>query len=147
MSNISIIVGSMLGASEYIADQLESMLTNDHQVSIALDPDVSQYDLSEPQLWIVCTSTHGAGDFPDNIEPFVEQLKSQTPDLSNINFSVCGLGDTSYDTFCNAGITIDALLESLGATRIYPLNMIDILEPELPEDNAERWLNLWLNKI
>jgi len=147
MSNISIIVGSMLGASEYIADQLESMLSNDHQVSIALDPDISHYDLSEPQLWLVCTSTHGAGDFPDNIEPFIEQLKSQSPDLSNINFAVCGLGDTSYDTFCNAGITIDALLEGLGATRVYPLNMIDILEAELPEDNAERWLNLWLDKI
>lgn len=137
----------MLGASEYIADHLAEMLSKDHQVSINLDPDIAHYDLSKNQLWLVCTSTHGAGDFPDNIEPFFEQLKQQAPDLSNINFAVCGLGDTSYDTFCNAGIVMDTLLDSLGATRAYSLNMIDILEQELPEENAERWLNLWLNTL
>lgn len=147
MTNISIIIGSMLGASEYIGDHLESILTKDHQVSTNLDPSLSNYDLSQRQLWLICTSTHGAGDFPDNIDPFVEQLKQQTPDLSNINFAVCGLGDTSYDTFCNAGITIDALLETLGATRVHPLNMIDILDGQLPEENAEKWLNSWLDKI
>lgn len=147
MSNISIIIGTMLGASEYIGDHLESILTKDHRVSTTLDPDLSHYDLSQPQVWLVCTSTHGAGDFPDNIEPFVAQLKQQTPDLSNISFAVCGLGDTSYDTFCHAGITIDKLLGSLGAIRIHPLNKIDIIDGGMPEDNAERWLNLWLNNI
>lgn len=147
MTNISIIIGSMLGASEYIGDHLESILTKDHQVSTNLDPNLSHYDLSERQLWLICTSTHGAGDFPDNIDPFIEQLKQQTPDLSSINFAVCGLGDTSYDTFCNAGITIDALLETLGATRVHSLNMIDILDGQLPEENAEKWLNSWLDEI
>ena len=147
MSNISIIVGTMLGASEYIGDHLESILTKDHQVTTTLDADLANYDLSIPQIWLICTSTHGAGDFPDNLEPFVEQLKQQSPDLSNISFAVCGLGDSSYDTFCNAGITIDALLGSLGAQRIHPLNKIDIIDGGLPEDNAELWLNLWLDKI
>jgi len=137
----------MLGASEYIADHLAEMLSKDHQVTINLDPELAHYDLSQTQLWLVCTSTHGAGDFPDNIEPFFEQLKQQAPDLSSINFAVCGLGDTSYDTFCNAGIVMDTLLDNLGATRVHPLNMIDILEQELPEENAERWLKLWLNKL
>ena len=147
MSKISIIVGTMLGASEYIGDHLESILNKDHQVKTTLDADLSHFDLSLPQLWLVCTSTHGAGDFPDNIESFVEQLKQQSPDLSNISCAVCGLGDSSYDTFCNAGITIDTLLESLGATRIHALNKIDIIDGGLPEDNAEQWLSLWSNKI
>lgn len=147
MSKISIIIGTMLGASEYIADHLESILNKDHQVTTVLDPNLDQFDLNEPQLWIICTSTHGAGDFPENIEPFVEQLKQQLPNLSNIRFAVCGLGDTSYDTFCNAGITIDLLLESLAAVRVQTLNKIDILDDGLPEDNAEVWLNLWRENI
>ena len=147
MSKISIIIGTMLGASEYIADHLESILNKDHQVTTVLDPNLDQFDLSDPQLWIICTSTHGAGDFPENIEPFVEQLQQQLPNLSNIRFAVCGLGDTSYDTFCNAGITIDQLLESLAAVRVHTLNKIDILDDGLPEDNSEAWLNLWRENI
>ncbi|NRA82301.1 MAG: FMN-binding protein MioC [Gammaproteobacteria bacterium] len=147
MSNISIIIGTMLGASEYIGDHLETILTTDHQVSTTLDPDLNHYDLSNDQLWLICTSTHGAGDFPDNLVKFVEQLNQTSPNLSNIRFAVCGLGDTSYDTFCQAGITIDTLLESLGATRVYPLNKIDIIDGKLPEENAEQWLKLWSDKI
>lgn len=147
MSKVSIIVGTMLGASEYIGDHLASILTKDHQVATTLDASLEDYDLSQSQTWLVCTSTHGAGDFPDNIFPFVEQLKTQSPELSNIRFAVCGLGDTSYDTFCNAAITIDELLASLGATRIQPINKIDIIDGGLPEDNAEQWLGLWSHKI
>ena len=147
MSNISIIIGTMLGASEYIGDHLESLLTEDHQVITTLDADLTNFDLSVDQLWLVCTSTHGAGDFPDNIVDFIEQLKQQSPDLSNVRFAVCGLGDSSYDTFCQAGITVDTLLESLGAMRVYPLNKIDIIDGILPEENAEQWLKLWSDKI
>ena len=108
---------------------------------------LDNFNLNQSQTWLVCTSTHGAGDFPENILPFVEQLQQQRPDLSNVSFAVCALGDTSYDTFCEAGVTMDKLLEELGAKRIYPMNKIDISNGELPEDSAEQWLAKWKDQL
>ncbi|MDP2560500.1 FMN-binding protein MioC [Psychrobium sp. 1_MG-2023] len=147
MSNISILIGTMLGASEYVADHLTSILESEHQVTNYLTPDLNELDLNQPQLWIVCTSTHGAGDFPDSIAPFVEQLTQQKPDLSNIKFAVCALGDSSYDTFCQAGKDIDNLLSELNAQRETNINLIDVSLGELPEDSAEQWLLAWKDQL
>lgn len=147
MSNISILIGTMLGASEYVADRFTELLEDKHQVSNHLSPVLSEFSLDTPQTWIVCTSTHGAGDFPDNIVDFVESLQAQRPDLTNISFAVCALGDTNYDTFCQAGKTIDQLLLSLGANQLTTINLIDVSEGDLPEDNAQQWLENWIDRL
>ena len=38
--------------------------------------------------------------------------------MPDVRFSVCALGDTSYEKFCQTGKDIDARLETLGATRV-----------------------------
>jgi len=43
---------------------------------------------------------------------------TEETDLSGLKFSVCALGDTSYDKFCQTGKDFDSRFESLGATRI-----------------------------
>jgi len=147
MSNISIIIGTMLGASEYVADRLTELLEQQHRVTNHLTPDLSQFDTHKAQTWIICTSTHGAGDFPDNIVNFVESLIEQAPDLSNIRYAVCGLGDSNYDTFCEAGKTIDQLLNKLGANRLIEPLFVDVSLGELPEDDAQIWLESWKDRL
>ncbi len=147
MSNISILIGTMLGASEYVADHLAALLSPQHEVTVDVKPALDRYQLTEQQTWIICTSTHGAGDFPDNILPFVEALTLHKPDLSAIKYAVCALGDRNYDTFCKAGISIDLLLESLGATRLTAINLIDVNTGEIPEDSAQLWLEQWRNDL
>jgi len=147
MSNISIIIGTMLGASEYVADRLTERLEDKHQVTHHLTPDLAEFDLTREDNWIICTSTHGAGDFPDNIVKFVDALTQQTPNLSKIKYAVCGLGDSNYDTFCQAGKTIDQLLQQLGATRLIESLLIDVTQGDLPEDHAEIWLTTWMDRI
>lgn len=147
MNNISIIIGTMLGASEYIADRLTEQLEPNYQVTNYLTPKLSDFDTTQQQTWIVCTSTHGAGDFPDNILTFVENLEKQQPDLSNIRFAVCALGDSNYDTFCFAGKKMDQLLGSLGAQRLIDPKLIDISLGDLPEDIAEIWLKNWIDLL
>ncbi len=143
MANFEIIVGSVLGASEYVADALEETLKKyGHQVSnIHLQPELS--DLDKEAIWVVCTSTHGAGDLPDNIQPFAEQLKQQS--AMTVSFLVVGLGDSSYDTFCSGAMQMQDILENTGAKLLAPAKHIDVLTHPIPEDSAVKWLASWLD--
>jgi MioC protein len=70
MANIQIIVGSMLGGTEYVAEACEEvLLAVNHHVTVHLQPKFSQIP-SKNQIWIICSSTHDAGDLPDNIQNF-----------------------------------------------------------------------------
>ncbi|MFQ3219253.1 MAG: MioC protein [Paraglaciecola sp.] len=141
MADFEIIVGSVLGASEYVADALQEKIGEYKLTSnIRLVPDLA--DLDEQAIWLVCTSTHGAGDLPDNIQPFVKQLKNNV--LDKVTFLVVGLGDSSYDTFCNGALQIEALLIAQGATLLTPALHIDVLNHPIPEVPAIAWLDNWL---
>ena len=142
MAKFEIIVGSVLGASEYVADALQEMLLSHmHKAEIHLTPQLANLD--QTATWIICTSTHGAGDLPDNIQPFAEQLKKH--DLYEHTFLVVGLGDSSYDTYCHGSIQIESIMLSSGATLLSPALHIDVLNHPIPEDIAVKWLNNWLN--
>ena len=143
MQNIEIIVGSMLGATEYVADELKALLENHrHQAAIHLNPNLK--DIPTHNLWFVCSSTHGAGDLPDNIATFAEQIKEA--DLSEVKFAIVGLGDTSYDTFCEGAKQLQTLLLQQKANQIHDPIFIDVLEHPLPEEAATAWLDAWITK-
>jgi len=138
MSNITLITGSTLGGAEYVADHLSELLEQDgHSTEVVNHANLSE--LNTDSIWLLVCSTHGAGDFPDNIQPFINQLTAQKPDLSALKYGVIGLGDSSYDTFCAAGINIDNLLNSLYAVKLGERLDIDISQPSVPEDAAESW--------
>lgn len=148
MSNIQIIVGSMLGGTEYVGEACEETLIElDHQVKVHLKPDLSEIishsfaELSnEKRIWIVCTSTHGAGDYPDNIEKFVRDLTHCDQDLSTVSFLTIGIGDSNYDTFCHAAINISKALKSVGCKELIAVNKLDMSLDIDPEDLAQQWL-------
>lgn len=141
MAKFEIIVGSVLGASEYVADALqEVLLSRTHNADIHLTPKL--IDLDRDAIWIICTSTHGAGDLPDNIQPFAEQI--QNLDLPDHSFLVVGLGDSSYDTYCHGSIHIENIMLSTGARLLTPALHIDVLNHPIPEDVAVKWLKIWL---
>jgi MioC protein len=141
MANFEIVVGSVLGASEYVADALqEVLLRHTHSAEIHLTPQLS--DLDKDATWLICTSTHGAGDLPDNIQPFVKQLKNQS--LSKTPFLIVGLGDSSYDTYCHGSILIESIMLNSGAKLLHPALHIDVLNHPIPEDTAVKWLTGWL---
>ena len=136
---IQILVGSQMGAAEYVAEQVaETMVLGGYEVSLHLTPDLDQ--IISSSRWLLITSTYGAGDLPDNIQPFADRLAQDRPDLTTVSFAVITLGDSSYDTFCQAGRTFDHLLQQLGAQPLLPPLEIDVLEADLPEDQAIRWL-------
>ncbi|KXI30031.1 FMN-binding protein MioC [Paraglaciecola hydrolytica] len=144
MAKFEIIVGSVLGASEYVADALAETLTkHGHSANIHLSPDFAE--INNNAIWLICTSTHGAGDLPDNIQTFAQQLSQH--DLSKLKFLVVGLGDSSYDTFCYAAQHMENILTNAKATLLYPAIHIDVLNHPIPEDVAVEWLNNLLQSI
>jgi len=98
-------------------------------------------------ILLVVTSTHGAGDVPDNLQPFAKDLAEQHPDLNSLKYGVIALGDSSYDTFCQGGKTLDQLLAECGASRIGERLDIDVTQHEIPEDAAEVWISDWMAMI
>jgi MioC protein len=141
MTKFEIIVGSVLGASEYVADALsDKLVESGHQAQIHLEPDLDDIDRSS--VWLICSSTHGAGDLPDNIQHFAKQIESS--DLSQVSFTVLGLGDSSYDTFCFGAMTLERLMLAANAKKIIPVIHIDVLHHPIPEEPAVDWLGSWL---
>ena len=140
MSSFQIIVGSMLGGTEYVAEACEETLQAlGHETKLHLHPDLAQI-LTDNQTWLICTSTHGAGDYPDNIQNFVSDLRSNDQDLSSVNFLTLGIGDTSYDTFCLAAINIEKLLNSKGCNKVSVIKTLDMSQDIDPEELAQQWI-------
>ena len=136
--HFEIIVGTMLGAAEYVADAIaEKLDASGHTHTIHAEPNLDE--IKTESTWIVCTSTHGAGELPDNIQPFAKRLESA--DLSAVNAYVIGLGDTSYDTFCFGAKEMEKHIKNAGGTLITDALYIDVLEHPIPEDAAVEWFD------
>lgn len=143
---IEILVGSQMGAAEYVAEQVaETLVQAGYEALLHLQPDLDQ--LNPTHIWLVITSTYGAGDLPDNIQPFADQLAQDRRDLTTLSYAVITLGDSSYDTFCQAGRTLSQLLQQQGAKQLLANLEIDVLTADLPEDQALVWLPQFINSI
>ncbi|PSJ85998.1 FMN-binding protein MioC [Aeromonas veronii] len=148
MAKLNLVVGSMLGAAEYVADHVANLLEQaGHQTRIHNPAKLAEVLDDAGSILLVVTSTHGAGDVPDNLQPFSKDLAEQHPDLNSLKYGVIALGDSSYDTFCQGGKTLDRLLAECGASRIGERLDIDVTQHEIPEDAAEVWIRDWMTMI
>ena len=149
VSNIEILVGSTLGATEYVAEATQPFIEEaGFTTQIHFTPNIGEFDLASEQLWLICISTHGAGDYPDNFRAFADQLsKLDDQQLSNLRFGLVGVGDSNYDTFCYAAKNLDLLLTEKGASRIGELFTIDVVESPIPEDEVIEWIPSWVKDL
>ncbi|MGF1751475.1 MULTISPECIES: FMN-binding protein MioC [Vibrio] len=143
---IHIITGSTLGGAEYVGDHLSDLL-KEQGLTTTIHNQPQLADIEANGIWLIITSTHGAGDYPDNIQPFIAGLQNTPPRMSTVKYAVIAIGDSSYDTFCAAGKHAFDLLEDIGATPITEGLEIDILNDQVPEDAAEAWLNEHIGKF
>ncbi|MFM5465777.1 FMN-binding protein MioC [Aeromonas simiae] len=148
MAHIHIVIGSMLGAAEYVAEHVAALLEQADHRATEHNPARLDEVLADPDaILLVVTSTHGAGDVPDNLQPFYQDLCAKKPDLSGRRYGVIALGDSNYDTFCAAGKALDQQLTACGASRIGTRLEIDVTRYEIPEDAAEIWIRDWIPLI
>ncbi|QXO17131.1 MULTISPECIES: assimilatory sulfite reductase (NADPH) flavoprotein subunit [Vibrio] len=116
---LSIIYASQTGNAKGVAELLEQE-AQAAGVAVQLF-DASDYkgkDLAKETHVIFVASTNGEGEAPDNALELHEFLQSKkAPKLPNLQYGVIGLGDSSYEFFCQTGKDFDAFLEKLGAQR------------------------------
>lgn len=143
MQQIEIIVGSVLGATEYVADAIAAVCQElELTAQVHFTPNLS--DINPDALWILCSSTHGAGDLPDNIRGFYKQLQHAT--LTN-RFLVVGLGDSSYDTYCQGAQTLYDTMLQVGAKALHEPYLVDVLHHPIPEDVVVAWITPRLTEL
>lgn len=143
---ILILVATMSGTAEMIADELAGHVEDaGHDVRIVRMEKASVQTVADAGTALICSSTYGTGDVPDNGQAFFKALEAEKPDLSNLRYGVVALGDSVYpNTFCFGGKKFDALLESLGATRLGNRLEHDARGGIYPEDAAAEWVEEWL---
>lgn len=141
---IEILVGTTAGNTEYLAAEIEQKLQ-----ALGLETQFHDFPkLDEINLnatFLLCIATHGAGEYAESIAEFMEQLEQLQPDLTHLNYALIAIGDSSYDTYCSAGIHANKLLQSLGAKEIAPMLTIDMMIATEPEKIALEWIDqiLW----
>ncbi|RRZ91496.1 FMN-binding protein MioC [Erwinia sp. 198] len=146
MADVTLITGSTLGSAEYVAELLAEKLEEaGFSTELLHGPELNE--LSTEGTWLVVTSTHGAGDLPDNLQPLFDEIEEKRPDLSQLRYGAVGIGNREYDLFCGAIDKMDKLLTACGAQRIGDRLDIDVLEHEIPEDPAEVWIESWKTLI
>ncbi|MEO1078553.1 MAG: flavodoxin domain-containing protein [Pseudomonadota bacterium] len=126
---LTVLFGSQTGTAESLSKDLRKFSRTqgfDAQVS-DLD-DVAVEDLAAMQHLVIVAATYGEGEPTDNAQSFYAALMAEdAPALPpSLNYSVCGLGDSSYPHFNQVGRDLDARLEALGATRAAPLVTCDV---------------------
>lgn len=146
MTTIHLITGSTLGGAEYVADHLNEVLSG-QGFEVALFNQAVFDDIKNAKNLLVVTSTHGAGELPENIQPLFEEIVAQQADFSTMKFGVIGLGSSDYDTFCNAVNIVTEQLSARGATAVCEPLKIDVVNNFDHDGTAEEWLPSFLANL
>jgi MioC protein len=146
---INILVGTMTGTAQLCAQEMELALDDeDTKVATLMMDGLDSSVFSREGVFLVCTSTYGQGDVPDNARELYEDLKAKRPDLSHVRYGVFGLGDRTYaETFNFGGKRFDEILSELGAQRIGERYMHDASSGVLPEETALEWCQDWRSQV
>jgi MioC protein len=146
---LTILVGTMTGNAQLVAQELELMLDDgETRVQVRVMDGLDAAVFAPGGLFLICSSTYGQGDVPDNAKQLYESLIAGRPDLSNVSYGVVALGDRTYgDTFCNGGRRFDAILGELGARRIDDILFHDASSGTLAEEVAAEWIGPWMTRV
>src|SRR6267143_1512323 len=115
---LTILVGTMTGTAQLVAQELELTL-DDGEIRVRTSPmdGLDAGVFSGGGLFLICSSTYGQGDVPDNAKNLYESLKSARPDLSDV-----------------------------GARRIGEIMLHDASAGTMPEEVAVAWIAGWISQ-
>lgn len=120
-ASITVISASQTGNARRVAEQLRDDLTAAGLgVMLVNAGDYKFKQIAQEKLLLVVASTQGEGEPPEEAVALHKYLFSKkAPQMAGTAFAVFGLGDTSYENFCQTGKDFDARLAELGGERLF----------------------------
>lgn len=125
-------------------------LVGDVEIRLMDGLDIRIFDSNpvEDAIHLICSSTFGAGDVPENALHLYDSFDTQPRYLGHVRYAIAAFGDRSYgDTFCGGGRRFDDKLQDLGAQRIVDVWCHDACSDEPPETAAAEWCRGWLEPL
>ena len=120
MPGITLISASQTGNARRVAEALrDELIAAKLNVTLINAGDYKFKQIANEKLLIVVASTQGEGEPAEEAVALHKFLFSKkAPKLTDTAFAVLGLGDTSYEFFCQAGKDFDSKLAELGGERL-----------------------------
>lgn len=148
---LKILVGTMTSTADFIAQAIQmdcADLVQDIEVLLMDELRSDVFDgTGADTLHLICSSTYGTGDVPDNAMAFYDSLDSAPRFLGHVRYCVIALGDSTYpQTFCFGGMKFDARLQDLGAQRVGDVWCHDASTGNQPETDGVAWCRAWLQQ-
>ncbi|WP_171283196.1 assimilatory sulfite reductase (NADPH) flavoprotein subunit [Aeromonas sp. 1805] len=143
--NLTILYGSQTGNAKGVASAIKAQAeARGLPVTLISMADYKPKQLKKETHLLVVVSTYGEGEPPESAVDLFEQLKKgKVGKLEGLKFAVLGLGDSSYEFFCQTGKDFDSLLTKAGADRVHELASLDVDY----QDAAKAWGEQALNAI
>lgn len=142
---VTVLYASQTGNAAGVAQRLHDHL-HGHNIPVEIHNmlDYRPKNLKKASHILIVASTYGDGEAPDEALSFYNTVISdKAPDLAHISYAVFGLGDSSYELFCQTAIDFDTRFEALGANRL-----LDRVEGDVDyEEDATQWINAITNSI
>ncbi|HFS5790226.1 TPA: NADPH-dependent assimilatory sulfite reductase flavoprotein subunit [Citrobacter werkmanii] len=120
MPGITLISASQTGNARRVAEALrDDLIAAKLNVTLINAGDYKFKQIANEKLLVVVASTQGEGEPAEEAVALHKFLFSKkAPKLTDTAFAVLGLGDTSYEFFCQAGKDFDSKLAELGGERL-----------------------------
>ncbi|MFY9995688.1 MAG: NADPH-dependent assimilatory sulfite reductase flavoprotein subunit [Leclercia sp.] len=149
---ITLISASQTGNARRVAEALrDDLLAAKLNVNLVNAGDYKFKQIASEKLVVVVTSTQGEGEPPEEAVALHKFLFSKkAPKLTDTAFAVFGLGDSSYEFFCQSGKDFDSKLAELGGERLldrvdtdveyqaaaaeWRARIVDVLKARVPQD-------------
>jgi len=148
-TKLKILVGTMTSTADYVAQAIQmdcADLADEIEIALMDGLDIAAFD--DPNaLYLICSSTYGSGDVPDNARNLYDSLEATPKYLGHVRYGVIALGDRTYvQTFCFGGKKFDERLQGLGARRIGEVWCHDASMGTMPEEEGTAWCREWLTQ-
>jgi MioC protein len=145
VAKIQIIVGSVMGTAERVANYLCEQYSAHHSLNVNMHANAADLLRDESEFLLFCTSNTGHGDLPDNILPLFQQLTDNSPDIAGRHYALINIGDSSYPAFGEAGLLLKKALDDADALELVPSLLIDTSIERYPQKTARDWFQNQLN--
>ena len=136
---LTILYGSQTGNAKGVAAQIQQQAeARGLATKLVNMADYKPNQLKKEKFIAVAVSTYGEGEPPEDAENLHEFLVSKkAPKLDGVKVAVIGLGDSSYEFFCQTAIDFEQRFAALGAETVIERAELDVDY----EEQAQAWIN------